>query len=168
MTMDHKTRQKIAARLQRIEEAHSGRLTPEAVVADAGDPESPLHELFEWDDSIAAHQHRLYQARSVIRSVRMDVRVEQRSVSTVRYVRDPSAGEEQGYVSIASLRTEVDLARETVQTELKRAQSMLQRARNIADVLGLGEELDALMAQVEHVYERTDRNWQGESREAAV
>ena len=46
-----------------------GILTAEAVVEAAKDPESPLHHQFEWDDSAAAHAHRLNQARQLIRTV---------------------------------------------------------------------------------------------------
>lgn len=44
------------------------QLKPEAVVAAARDPESPLHRKFEWNDEKAAIQHRLNQARSLIRA----------------------------------------------------------------------------------------------------
>lgn len=46
-----------------------GELTPEDVLADAKHDNSPLHSFFEWDDSAAAQQHRLQQARGLIRSV---------------------------------------------------------------------------------------------------
>lgn len=46
-----------------------GELTPEDVLADAKNDNSPLHSFFEWDDSAAAHQHRLQQARGMIRSI---------------------------------------------------------------------------------------------------
>lgn len=44
-----------------------GLLRPEAVVEAAASPASRLHGCFEWDDSKAAHQHRLTQARRLIR-----------------------------------------------------------------------------------------------------
>jgi hypothetical protein len=46
-----------------------GELTPEDILADAKHDNSPLHSFFEWDDSAAAQQHRLQQARGLIRSV---------------------------------------------------------------------------------------------------
>ncbi|HAZ61006.1 MAG TPA: hypothetical protein DCY89_05470 [Gammaproteobacteria bacterium] len=55
--------------LSRIADA-TGALTPALVVEAATDPESPLHDAFDWDDSAAAHKYRLVQARSMIRSVR--------------------------------------------------------------------------------------------------
>ena len=47
----------------------NGMLLPENVVAAAAHPDSPLHSHFEWDDSEAAIQWRLTQARRLIRSV---------------------------------------------------------------------------------------------------
>ena len=44
-------------------------LTPEAVVEAARCPDSPLHGGFEWDDSVAAAQYRLDQARYLLRMV---------------------------------------------------------------------------------------------------
>lgn len=42
---------------------------PHNVVARAQDPESPIHELFEWDDSKAAREYRVHQARTSISSI---------------------------------------------------------------------------------------------------
>jgi hypothetical protein len=47
----------------------NGGLRPEDVVADAKPDDSPLHPLFEWDDTTAANGYRLVQAREVIRSI---------------------------------------------------------------------------------------------------
>lgn len=57
-------------RLNQLQEQWS-YLTPEIVVEDASDPGSPLHTLFDWDDSSAAHKYRLVQARTLIRRVRI-------------------------------------------------------------------------------------------------
>ena len=46
-----------------------GCLLPEAVVQKAKAKRSPLHNAFIWDDSIAAQQHRLTQARYLVRSI---------------------------------------------------------------------------------------------------
>lgn len=57
-----------AAELERVR-AERGGLTPEAVVEAAADATNPLHPAFEWNDSKAAHEHRLGQARGLIRAV---------------------------------------------------------------------------------------------------
>ncbi len=44
-------------------------LTPDMVVEAARDPDSALHERFEWDDSTAAEEYRRLQAAKLIREV---------------------------------------------------------------------------------------------------
>lgn len=41
----------------------SAEITPGELIRDASFPSSPLHEYFEWDNSKAAHEYRLCQAR---------------------------------------------------------------------------------------------------------
>jgi hypothetical protein len=53
--------------LQRIQRANGGLLRPEDVVSEARAKISPLHPMFEWKDSAAAHEYRLWQARQLIR-----------------------------------------------------------------------------------------------------
>lgn len=50
-----------------------GKLTAEAVIAEASDPDSPLHGQFEWDDVTAGHSWRLTQARRLIARCRIVV-----------------------------------------------------------------------------------------------
>ena len=60
---------KISAALDEI--AQGQPLTPEAVVETAMDPDHVLHESFEWDDTVAGHNHRVWQARHLIRGVKI-------------------------------------------------------------------------------------------------
>jgi hypothetical protein len=48
-----------------------GKLTPQLVVDEARNKTHPLHDHFEWDDAVAAELHRLEQARSLIRKVKI-------------------------------------------------------------------------------------------------
>ena len=61
--------QLVGERLECLRAKSRGELTPERVIIDARNPTSPLHPLFEWDESEAAHQYRLVQARALIRAV---------------------------------------------------------------------------------------------------
>ncbi|WP_312687987.1 hypothetical protein [Brevundimonas nasdae] len=63
---------KAGRELARIEKA-AGELTPTAVLERARSANSSLHDHFEWDDSVAAAQHRLSQAGELIRSITVDV-----------------------------------------------------------------------------------------------
>lgn len=57
----------VVRELRIISDQNGGLLNPVLVVERARHPESPLHSQFEWDDSKAAAEHRLEQARRLIR-----------------------------------------------------------------------------------------------------
>jgi hypothetical protein len=56
---------------ERIDELHRklGVAQAEDVVDEARNTESPLHLCFEWDDEVAAEEHRKSQARTLLRVV---------------------------------------------------------------------------------------------------
>lgn len=60
----------LRALLQEIYHRHS-RLTPDLVLDEARDPAHPLHNRFEWDDSVAGEKYRRTQARELIRTARI-------------------------------------------------------------------------------------------------
>lgn len=77
--------------LQAIRERH-GKLTPAIVVDEARDAEHPLHDRFEWDNTIAGEAWRRAQAHELIRSVRVvykkaDERAPEKSVRAFHAVR---------------------------------------------------------------------------------
>ncbi len=64
--MENQVQTKVISELKRIAQKNHGLLQPETVVDEARPTTSPLHPQFEWDDSTAAQQHRLWQARQLI------------------------------------------------------------------------------------------------------
>ncbi len=73
----------LRAELTAIREQH-GKLTPKIVLEEARDPEHPLHNRFEWDDSIAAERYRIDQARTLISLVRVSFTTAEGVEKTVR------------------------------------------------------------------------------------
>lgn len=59
----------IKQELERIANDNNGVLKPIDIVNEASNKDSVLHSKFEWDDTEAAHQYRLEQARRLIRVV---------------------------------------------------------------------------------------------------
>lgn len=143
--------QQIIQRIKELEDKH-GRLTPEIVVADAKNTDSPLHGEFEWDVKKAAHEHWLDRARALIRSVKVVITTESRVVRSVAYVRDPSApASDQGYVSVVKLRDDRQMAHEALVAEFGRAASALRRAHDLAAALNLENEVADLRERVERL-----------------
>jgi len=108
----------VTAELRRIAEENGGILKAEAVIDAARKSGSILHDKFTWDDSLAAREYRLWQARQLIRCT---VVFEMRSETTVR-----------AFVSLSTDREEDGGGyRETVRV-LARADT---RAQLLADAL---------------------------------
>lgn len=59
--------------LRAIYAQNDGVLTPAAVVEASRPEDAPLHDRFEWDDSIAGPRYREVQAAQIIRSVHIPV-----------------------------------------------------------------------------------------------
>ena len=49
--------------------ADENKLSPVQVLEIAKDVNSPLHDLFEWDDTVAAEKYRLLQAQKIIQQI---------------------------------------------------------------------------------------------------
>jgi hypothetical protein len=64
---------KVGPVLDQLEQKQA--LTAENVVKEASDPKSPMHLAFTWDDTAAARAHRLDQARYLIGSIRVVVKM---------------------------------------------------------------------------------------------
>lgn len=73
MTVEYKITEKLRedciAEILRVERKKG--LTPKNLVEEAKDESNPLHEFFEWEDSVAANEYRLYQARVLINEVKV-------------------------------------------------------------------------------------------------
>ena len=157
--MSGEKKQAVAERLAEIAALNDGRITPDMVLADASNPDSPMHDLIEWDDEKAAHKHRLQQCRNILSTVTYKWERIDRVMTAPAYVRDPEAdGSVQGYVSIAKLATEEDLARDAMRAEIRRVMSTLARAQAIAEVLGLVSELAGLINATAMFMSRLDES----------
>ena len=146
-------RKAINERLERIRMRAKGILTPAAVVADARSESSPLHSQFTWDDSEAARLRRLDEARMLIRSVRLEVTNTDVGIAAPFYVRDLSRpADKQGYASIVEVRDDATIAAETLQYEFDRAIGCIERSVEIANVLGMSDQVRELLGRVIGVY----------------
>lgn len=139
--------QAVGERLERLRAGAGGELVPEAVVEDARDPASPLHSLFEWDDAEAAHQHRLSQARAMIRAVVVRYRAEPEDGprSIVAFV-NVKEGDRQYYTSVAAAMSDPGRRAIVLRQAWEDFQALRKRYQNLAEFAALFAALDEIEA----------------------
>ena len=77
----------IEKELEQIRKENGGTLQPKNVVDFARNPKTALHNRFTWDDSKAAEEYRLWQARSIIKvCVKLIPRPDGESIESRVYV----------------------------------------------------------------------------------
>jgi len=122
-------------------------VTPEEVVEDARSSTAPTHEFFEWDDSAAAEQYRLEQARYMIRSIFVVVE-EQTFVKETRAfvhvtIQEPEQEPRKVYTTVQHALTEEDLRKQTIEYALNQLDNWRKRWNEyteLADVLNAVKE----------------------------
>lgn len=117
-----------------------GNISPEDLLTAAEPEDSPIHDLFEWDNATAGHKFRVDQARSVITRFRVEYVHHVREIRAPVYIRNPELPKrESGYVRLSLLKTREEAAAEALQREINAVAGLVARTRAVADGLGLQE-----------------------------
>ena len=139
------TSDQIRQELERIRKANRGVLNPADVVDFARDPNTALHSRFVWDDSEAAQQYRLVQAREVIRFTITVVE----NKSTPMYV---SLREERNkgvsYMSIEDVLRDSDKTRTMLNQALSEIEGWQRRYETLAELARLRGTIAKELARV--------------------
>lgn len=140
----------VASELRKIEQEYSV-ITPAIVVERAAPPRNPLHGYFEWDDSVAAEQYRLWQARQLIAKVYIVPSDAPASEPVRAFVNvydetdnEDFAGADQGYVWTPGLDSKPNYKRQVL--AYAQQQLMLWRKKFGAykEFFGVVREIDSL------------------------
>jgi hypothetical protein len=136
----------VAAELDRLHLEH-GEIKPVVVVEASVDEDAPLHGAFEWDDEAAADEHRLSQARQLIRAVVMVPEPERGEVfptarAFVSIAIGPGSARAYRPMMVAmAAPDERDQVLRRMRNEL---QSMRSRYRDILEIANVAAAFDAL------------------------
>lgn len=85
LELNHKKLKLYSQELDRIKQEHNGMLNTSDVVEEAKSKSNPLHDVFEWDDTKASHQYRLYQARALIGKITYIVTINNQKIHQRKY-----------------------------------------------------------------------------------
>lgn len=111
-----------------------GVLKPEDVVAFARDKQTALHSCFTWDDTEAAHQYRLVQARQIIRVFVVVEPGAPRNVRAFVSLTPDRKKEGGGYRPLVSVMSDGELYQQLLQDALRELSAMQQRYRRIKEL----------------------------------
>lgn len=145
----------IGEELANICQQHNGELTPAAVVDNARDITSPLHDCFCWDDTEAARLHRENQARYLIRSITVKYIKPEGDTATIKecrafisHVAEDNQKEndatttahitttiQRSYVPVDTLRTNDNMRAYAIGELRRQANAMIRTAREMQDYL---------------------------------
>lgn len=87
--------------------ARDGLCSAEAFVAEAEHDDSPVHDMFEWDDATEAHRWRVHKARTIIVSVKLD-NADKRTPAFVPVVIERDGKRHNGYIGTETALTDAE------------------------------------------------------------
>lgn len=128
--LDDKQAQTYGEHLEKLTVKNDNQLEPAIVVKDAKRKRSPLHDYFEWDDSKAAHAHRLERARHLIRSVEVVIKREGKEYQTRAFhsvIIKRNSHTERAYAEVERVMSEPELREQVIGKALQELESWRRR-----------------------------------------
>jgi hypothetical protein len=114
-------------------------VTPEQVVDAARPAKSPIHSMFEWNDTAAAEQHRLWQARQHISHLEIVVRTESGDLETRAYhsvVIVTGDDKQRGYSHMVDIRKSTDLSDQVIAKAFRELEGWKERYAEYKSLFG--------------------------------
>lgn len=133
--------QVVGQELEKLRTKFNGRLEPDMVVHVAKSASHPLHELFEWDDNVAAQAYRVGQARAVIRSIEVVIEEAPKSKPVrafVSVVRD----RDRSYTSVQHAMSDEDLRKQVLMQAMSELEAWRKRYAELVELANVFAAID--------------------------
>jgi hypothetical protein len=137
--------------LERIERETGARPKPATVVEAARAVDSPLHDCFEWDDTIAAQRHREEQARSLIRHI-VYVRQSddgQKTFEVQAYIHVDHKLDGPCYARSVEVMNDEDLRKQALASAFSLLRGIQQRYAHLSELRAIFDAIEATMKEVD-------------------
>jgi hypothetical protein len=136
--------QKAGEALTSLAELDGQRLTTESVVEYAKPKRSPLHGGFEWDDALAATEHRQLQARQMMKSLRV-IHVDREEQEPTRVFLNVRYGDgSQSYATVDHIMDDDDLYASVLGDAVSGLKAWQRRYRDIKELKHIHDAITAL------------------------
>lgn len=129
-------------------QATKGVCRPQSLVDAARPATSPIHSMFEWDNSKAAESYRTEQARGVLQALKVVIRKPQlRPVARPAFVSvKPATTKSRGYVTVRSAMSAQDTRDQLLAEALRHLESIRRRFEMLDELAEVWKAIDAAAA----------------------
>lgn len=143
--------------IEAVRKRNGGEASADAIVKAAKVKRNPLHPEFTWDDSEAAHEYRLEQARYMMRNlvvIRKELSTDrpQRVYEVIRKPQDPEKGRQRtryAYRSTDDIMADPDMRAELLGRALRELTSIRDRFRDLQELAVVLRAIDEVLVSVE-------------------
>lgn len=134
----------VGKRFEEIEKEY-GKITSDLILQDAEPEDSPLHELFEWDDAVAGHKYRLSQATNLIINLAKEVE-EDPKPKPVRAFYNVSDGERKGtFINAKTAFSNPDTRDIILKRAYRELEAFKEKYSNLTELAGVFKQIDKLL-----------------------
>ena len=130
---------------EQIEEKY-GKLTNDLVLQSATPEDSPIHELFEWDDAVAGHRYRLQQATQVIISLNREVEEDPKPKAVRAYFNVSDTEKKGKFINTKTAFSNPDTREIILKRALRELESFKEKYQNLNELAGVFSKIDELLA----------------------
>lgn len=124
--------QKVGAEIEKLV-AKTGDISAEGLVNHASNKNSPLHNLFTWDNDVAADLYRRTQARKVLNTLRVVVESNGEEIPLIAYV-SVTVDDSPAYVTTAKAMSEEEYRAEVLNDALRSLAGFERRYRELLEL----------------------------------
>lgn len=143
--------------IEAIRKRNGGEASAEAVVNAAKAKRNPLHPEFVWEDSEAANEYRLTQARELVRHlvvIREEIATDrpQRVYEVIKQPADPEKGKQRAkyaYRSVDDIMADPDMRAELLGRALRELISIRNRYRDLQELAVVLRAIDEVVETAE-------------------
>jgi len=141
---------KVGKYIERLAKTNNNEVTPQLLLDKAKNTKSPVHHLFEWDDTKASEKYRLWQSRHLLGSLVVEINIgEPQNVRAFVSITMPN--NTQGYYSISDVSND-NFKLEMVINDAK------QRLLKISNQIKVYEKLKPSAQKIEEIVEQMKVN----------
>jgi len=137
--------EKAIKELRHLYKKYDNILSPDKVVSEARSIKSPLHKYFNWNDTEAANQYRLEQARRLLRFVVDIIPSNNKSVRIFYSLTKDRKGEETGYRTTVDILSDKSLYKELLKDAKTEMECFIEKYEHIKELKKVFAEMKKLL-----------------------